>query len=121
MTPSEFKTQFPEFAAETDERVQFFVDRAAPYFDVERWGDLYPDGVANYVAHELALAKAQTALGGSVQVMTNDTISKKVGDVQVTKDAGLLAKQADNPFYRTLYGQQYLYLRRQVGMGALSV
>lgn len=44
-----------------------------------------------------------------------------VGDVQVTKDAGLLAKQAENPFYRTLYGQKYLYLRRQVGAGALSV
>ena len=54
MTPSEFKTQFPEFAAETDERVQLFIDRAAPHFDVERWGDLYPDGVAYHVAHELA-------------------------------------------------------------------
>lgn len=121
MTPSEFKTQFPEFAAETDARVQLFIDRAAPYFDVDRWGDLYPDGVAYYVAHELALANAQTAQGGSVQAMTNDTLTKEVGDVQVTKDAGLLAKQADNPFYRTLYGQKYLYLRRQVGIGALSV
>lgn len=121
MTPSEFKTQFPEFAAETDERVQLFIDRSAPHFDVERWGDLYPDGVAYHVAHELALANAQTAQGGGVQAMTNDNLSKEVGDVQVTKDAGLLAKQADNPFYRTLYGQKYLYLRRQVGMGALSV
>ena len=41
--------------------------------------------------------------------------------MQVAKDTGLLNKQADNPFYRTLYGQQYLYLRRQVGIGALSV
>ena len=49
------------------------------------------------------------------------SIDWRFGDVQVTKDAGLLAKQADNPFYRTLYGQKYLYLRRQVGMGALSV
>lgn len=121
MTPSEFKTQFPEFAAETDARVQLFIDLAAPYFDVDRWGDLYPYGVAYYVGHELALANAQAAQGGSVQAMTNDTLTKKVGDVQVTKDTGLLAKQADNPFYRTLYGQKYLYLRKQVGMGSLSV
>jgi hypothetical protein len=53
--------------------------------------------------------------------MTNDNLSKKVGDVQVTKDTGLLNKQADNPFYRTLYGQKYLYLRKQVGGGGLSV
>lgn len=121
MTPSEFKTQFPEFAAETDARVQLFIDRAAPYFDVDRWGDLYPDGVAYYVAHELTLANAQAAQGGSVQALTNDTLTKKVGEVQITKDTGLLNKQADNPFFRTLYGQKYLYLRRQVGMGALSV
>lgn len=121
MTPSEFKTQFPEFASESVARVQLFIDRAAPYFDVDRWDALYPDGVAYYVAHELALANAQTAQGGSVQALTNDNLTKKVGDVQVTKDTGLLNKQADNPFYRTMYGQKYLYLRRQVGIGTLSV
>lgn len=121
MTPSEFKTQFPEFASETDARVQLFIDRAAPHFDVDRWGDLYADGIAYWVAHELALANAQTAQGGGVQAMINDTLTKKVGDVQITKDTGLLAKQADNPFFRTLYGQKYLYLSKQVGIGALSV
>lgn len=121
MTPSEFKTLFPEFSAETDARVQLFIDRAAPHFDVERWGDLYPDGVAYFVGHELALANAQAAQGGSVQAQTNDTLTKKVGEVQITKDTGLLNKQADNPFFRTLYGQKYLYLRKQAGKGALSV
>lgn len=121
MTPSEFKTLFPEFASESDARVQLFIDRAAPHFDTDRWGDLYPDGIAYLVAHELALANAQAAQGGGVQAMTNDNLTKKVGDVSVTKDTGLLNKQAENPFYRTLYGQKYLYLRRQAGIGALSV
>ncbi len=117
MTPSEFKTQFPEFEGETDERLRLFISRAAPHFDIERWGDLYPEGVANFVAHELTRAKVQAAQGGGA----SDTLNKRVGDVSIGKDAGLLAKQADNPFYRTLYGQKYLTLRRQVGMGALSV
>lgn len=121
MTPAEFKARFPEFANETDQRVQLFIDDAAPHFDVSRWDDLYPAGVAYFVAHEMALANAQSAQGGSVMAMTNDTLTKKVGDVQVTKDTGLLNKQADNPFMRTMYGQKYLYLRRQVGAGALSV
>lgn len=121
MTPAEFKVLFPEFNAETDARVQLFIDRTAPHFDVARWGDLYSDGVAYFAAHELALANAQTAQGGGVQAMTNDNLTKKVGDVQVTKDTSLLNKQADNPFFRTLYGQKYLYLRKQVGGGGLSV
>lgn len=121
MTPTEFKTQFPEFSTETDARVQLFIDRSAPHFDVARWDDLYTDGVANFVAHELALANAQTAQGGGVRAMTNDNLTKKVGDVSVTKDTALLNKQADNPFYRTLYGQKYLYLRKQVGAGISAV
>lgn len=121
MAPSEFKTLFPEFSTEADARVQLFIDRAAPHFDIGRWGDLYSDGVAYFAAHELTLANAQAAQGGGVKALANDVVAKKVGDVSVTKDAALLAKQADNPFYRTLYGQKYLYLRRQVGMGGLSV
>ena len=121
MTPSDFKNQFPEFASETDARVQLFIDKAAPHFDFDRWDDFYQDGVANWVAHNLAMANAQTAQGGAVQAMTNDNLVKKVGDVQVTKDTELLNKQTDTPFYRTLYGQQYLYLRRMVGRGAFSV
>lgn len=121
MTPSDFKTLFPEFTTETDARVQLFIDRADPHFDIERWDDLYPEGVANFVAHNMALANAQTAQGGSVGAMSNDNMLKKVGDIQVMKDTGLLNKQAENPFMRTLYGQQYLYLRRIVGMGASAV
>lgn len=121
MTPSEFKELFPEFAAVADARVQLFIERSAPHFDVPRWGDLYADGVAYWVAHELALANVQTAQGGGAKALTNDILSKKVGDVQVTKDSGLLNRQADNPYLRTYYGQQYSRLARMVGMGAVAV
>lgn len=121
MTPTEFKTRFPEFASETDERVQMFIDDADPLFDVERWGDLYAVGVAYLVAHEMALANAQTAQGGSVAAMNNDDLTTKVGDVQVTKDTSLLNKQAENPYMRTMYGQKYLYYRKLVGIGAVAV
>lgn len=121
MTPAEFKTRFPEFASETDQRVQLFIDDAEPLFDEERWGDLYQAGVAYFVAHELTMANLQTAQGGSAKATANDTLSKKVGEVQTAKDASLLNKQADNPYLRTLYGQKYLAYRRIVGMGAAAV
>lgn len=121
MTPAEFKTRFPEFASEADPRVQLFIDDADPLFDQECWGDLYPVGLANLVAHEMTMANAQTAQGGSVMAMTNDDLTTKVGDVQVTKDTGLLNKQAENPYMRTLYGQKYLSYRKIVSLGAVSV
>lgn len=121
MTPSEFKTLFPEFSGELDARVQLFIDRADPYFDIGRWDAFYADGVAYFVAHELAMANAQAAPGGSTQALSSDVLTKKVGDVTITKDTALLSKQADNPYYKTAYGQRYLYLRKQVGIGALSV
>lgn len=121
MTPAEFKTRFPEFASTADARVQLFIDDADPLFDVERWGDLYSAGLANLVAHELVMANTQTAAAGSAAKLAGDTITKKVGDVQVTKDTMLLNKQADNPYLRTFYGQKYLTYRKLVGMGAVAV
>ena len=51
----------------------------------------------------------------------NNPIKTNVDGIVIGELLPMLAKQADNPFYRTLYGQKYLYLRKQVGMGALSV
>lgn len=121
MTPAEFKARFPEFASETDQRVQLFIDDADPLFDQERWGDLYPAGVANLVAHEIVMANAQTVAAGKLSKLSTDTLTKKVGDVQVGKDTMLLNKQAENPYLRTLYGQKYLNYRKIVGLGAVSV
>lgn len=120
MTPAEFKARFPEFASETDQRVQLFIDDADPLFDQERWGDLYPAGVANLVAHELVMANQRVAQGSSAS-LNNDDLTTKVGDVQVAKDTMLLNKQADNPYLRTFYGQKYLSYRKIVGLGAVSV
>lgn len=121
MTPTEFKARFPEFSSETDGRVQLFISDVTPLFDQARWDDLYTVGIANLVAHELVVSNEQTAAAGKISRLANDTLTKKVGDVQVTKDTGLLNRQAENPFMRTSYGQKYLQLRRLVGMGGVAV
>lgn len=121
MTPSEFKAQFPEFASESDARVLSFIDRAEPHFDLDRWADLHQDALAHFVAHSLTMANAQTAQSSGALELAHDVQSKKVGDVQLNKSTELLSRQADNPFFRTLYGQHYLYLRRLVGAGALAL
>lgn len=121
MTPTEFKARFPEFSSETNDRVQLFINDADPLFDQARWDDLYPVGLANLVAHELVVANVQTAAAGQIGKLSNDTLTKKVGDVQSGKDSMLLNKQAENPYMRTTYGQKYLNLRKLVGAGGVAV
>lgn len=121
MTPAEFKLIFPTFEGEADVRVQYALDSAAPFLDASRWDDLYTQGLANYAAHTLTMtAVAAVAVSGVVGV--SDTANmKKVGDVSIGRSDALLEKQAKNPLYRTLYGQEYLRLARLVGMGAVAV
>lgn len=116
MTPTEFKAIFPAFASESDERIQVQLNLADPSFDVARWGGFYTLGLANYVAHQLTVGSVVS--NGSRQ---EGVISKKVGEVQVTKSEAILLKQMSNPFNRTHYGQEYLALSRRVGMGAITV
>lgn len=120
MTPSEFKARFPEFASESDARVQLFITDADPMFDVARWDSFYSLGVANYCAHFLTVANAQAAAGAAGRMLDTST-QKKVGDLSVSKsEAALLAKLKD-PFMATPYGIEYRRLARIVGLGALAV
>ncbi len=123
LSVADFRLILPEFAAESDARIAWFIDRSAPYFDPAFWGALYADGVAYWVAHHLSLSKALAGSGGAAAsaMMAGDIISKKVGDVSLTRDAGLAAQHSDNPYLRTTYGQHYGSLLRMLSVGAVAV
>jgi hypothetical protein len=132
MTPGEFKTRFPEFGSEADTRIQIFIDDSVPDFDVCRWGEWHSKGVANYVAHNLAMANAVLAgdvsssfAGSSAIANSQSWTSKSVGDISVARGessgAGDGKSQKDSPFFKTTYGQEYLRLLRLVGMGMVAV
>jgi len=131
MTPAEFKIRFPEFASEIDARIQFFIDDADCAFDLCRWGCCYVVGIANYVAHNMAMANyiasgdAAGAFPGSSSISNaQQWTSKTVGDVSVTRGnstgIGNGKSQQDSPFFKTLYGQEYLRLLRLVSIGATA-
>ncbi len=120
MTPTEFKTRFPEFTTVADARVQVFLDEAEPMFDVERWESFYTQGLGNLVAHELALATPSLKIA-TMSGAADGKTSKKVGAVAVTYAAELITAAAKNPYMRTSYGQKYSELRRLVGIGAVAV
>jgi hypothetical protein len=120
VTPADFIVNFPAFAAETPARIQSFIDRADPFFDVARWGDLYSEGLGNFVAHSLFQANLAASNPGSVGT-SGLAIKKKVGDVEVGYSDAIQTKVLSNPYLKTAYGQQYLYLLRTVGIGATAV
>lgn len=120
MTPSEFKALFPQFTSETDARVQIFIDLAAPYFDVTRWGDFYSEGIANWVAHSIVVANAEATASTSV-IDADDATTETFGRISTQRSPDLAKMAAKDPFLRTTYGKRYAYLRRMVGMGGAVV
>jgi hypothetical protein len=119
LTPAQFKTRFPAFDSTADERVQIFIDISVKNMDESRWDDLYLEGLGLLTAHKITIADRQDT--GALGASADDTTSQKAGDVSYTRDAGMLLKQAENPYMSTTYGQEYLFLVKQVGIGALSV
>lgn len=124
MTPAEFQAWFPsgEFAPLTDDYVQGFITRAAPAFNVTRWGAWYSEGLAHYVAHSIVVDKARAA-NGVVDEATADlngnVQSKAKGPVKVSYDPELLRLAAKDSLRLTPYGRRYCELRSLASLGGI--
>jgi hypothetical protein len=117
-TLAQFREYFPQFAAPkfADDDVQLEINKATSMFNVPLWDNLYYRGIGNLVAHELTMN--QGLQSGAISPFVNATVSSKVGDVSKTLDAGLLRRQMDEYYSRTIYGQKYLEYRKLVTAGA---
>lgn len=115
-TLAQFRAQFPEFSAIPDASVVFWLALAVPFFDPCRWDDLLQLGVLYWVAHQITLASANAA-----QPLTDDTTMQKAGPVTYSRDPKLVNAEADDPYLRTTYGQQYRYYMKFVGAGAIAL
>jgi Protein of unknown function (DUF4054) len=117
MTPAEFKAIIPALSGETPDAVNAAIALATPWFNLDRWGAFYSEGLANWVAHTIVTSKpgfAATLAGDGAQT------DKQVGSVRVGRSAKLLERQADDPFMTTGYGRRYRYLAKLAGMGAVA-
>ena len=119
MTPDEFKVRFPEFDSIEDDRIQFFLDKAALLVSECRWGTLYDEGVALLAAHYLALSIIQESASSATPSFP--VSSKKVGDVQINYAVPTAASGTEAYYNSTPYGQEYWSLVRLVGIGAVAV
>lgn len=107
ITPSAFKTRFPEFASESDDRVQMFLDDATIFVNERVWGTRCDLGVAYLAAHLLAINNRGS--GGASGPVT----SEKVGDLQRSY-AAPTASNLDPTYASTTYGMEYVRIRKTI-------
>ena len=133
---TEFRTHYPNFT-QSVKWPDPTLDLALSNGDVEtggkRWGGFVLDhhnlkqrGMFLYAAHWLVTSYpdgAQSAESQSSQAR-NPLSSKSVGDESVTYNAPTAAninQSGDSWLASTSWGQQFIKLRKRVGMGALTV
>ena len=116
--PASFKTRFPEFAAESDPRIQLFIDDSVIVLNYAFWGTKYDLGLSYLTAHYLTLANKSEA--GSV-TSKNPIGGRTVDGVAVTYTPATPVDQGDAYLAYTTYGQRYLALRKTLGSTASVV
>jgi len=118
MTAIEFKNRFPEFVNTSDVTIDIYIQDAGIMVTEQKWGQLFNVGVAFLSAHYLTLAlKGNSGKSGAV----NQVASKSVEGVSVSYTTPQ-GTTFEDYFLSTIYGQRYLSLLSQVGLGnVLSV
>lgn len=105
-TLENFRTLFPEFAAESDSRVEFALELAREQFCGSENGVLY------LAAHTLCLWKSEgtgSETGSTETQGSGFATRQRVGDLEVQYSAP--DKTSDADFMRTPYGRQFLNLK----------
>jgi len=114
----EFRTRFPEFAAEADARVQLFLDDAEFYMsDPDKWLGYYDRAHVYYAAHLLTLATA-TLMGDTTPMAP---VKKQEVDDVIVEQAIADVKATDDMLLSTSYGKHYWQLRRVITVGIYGV
>lgn len=116
--PASFKTRFPEFACQSDARIQVFIDDSIVILNETFWADKYDLGLSYLTAHFLVIGEKSEA--GSIT--SNGPISSKsVDGVSITYAVPTAADMSEAYYSYTTYGQRYLALRKTLGIAAYVV
>jgi hypothetical protein len=108
-TPEEFKTRFPVFASETDERVQIFLSEAERNIDDTWEEDDYAPAIMYLAAHLLKTENDAGSSGGSKSA-TGPISSESFAGMSRSYDTSKLTAAQKSIYGGTLYGQRYYVL-----------
>lgn len=103
-----------EFAEVSDEKVKVFISLAEPLISEKRFGKLYQQALAYLAAHKMKMSGLGETIGiGSI----GDTIglsSVSEGETSVSFSNNQTSNtETDAEFGLTVYGMQYLQLRKR--------
>lgn len=115
LTASQFKNNFPEFATQSDSRVDAFLAQSLRRMSVDVFGALADDAQGYLTAHLLSRAAQAVVFANGA---SGAVVSESVGSVSRTYAAYLSTSATGaSDLVTTFYGEQYLALLRQVSLG----
>jgi hypothetical protein len=112
-----FLEKFPQFNdlnKYPEESIQFWFDYSMKFFDIQRWGKFYEDGLYLLTAHNLILAGMNGHISG---ILT----SKSVDSVSAGYDVNSIMYKNAGLYNRSVYGMQYYHLSQIIGAGPIGV
>ncbi|MEO1390985.1 MAG: DUF4054 domain-containing protein [Cyanobacteria bacterium J06634_6] len=116
VTVSSFITALPQFSCEDEDRIALFISKAQLLVGSERkWGSLYDEAVELMTAHKLARTNeaASSTNGKAVGAVTRLEVENRYSETYASPSQ----QNQDGPdseYQSTIYGQQYLSLRKRV-------
>ncbi len=110
-----FLERYPEFNEVDYTKIDLFLSDAEMEVSQSRWGKLYQRGVLALTAHLLRLSLWTTEGGGGAN---RNLASESAGELSVSYAAPTLTG-TDADYQLTAYGQEYLRLRKLVGIGVM--
>ncbi|WP_109078472.1 DUF4054 domain-containing protein [Aggregatibacter kilianii] len=112
----DFLLRYPEFGKTDAKRIGLFLSDAQAEVSKVRWGKLYDRGVMALTAHLLKLSADAEISGGAA---SRNLASESAGELSVSYAAPISANGSDDFYQLTAYGQEYLRLRRLIGVGVM--
>ena len=112
----DFLLRYPEFGKTDAKRIGLFLSDAQAEVRKVRWAKLYDRGVMALTAHLLKLSADAEISGGAAN---RNLASESAGELSVSYAAPIYTNGSDDFYQLTAYGQEYLRLRKLVGIGVM--
>ena len=112
----DFLLRYPEFGKTDAKRIGLFLSDAQAEVSKVRWAKLYDRGVMALTAHLLKLSEDAEISGGAAN---RNLASESAGELSVSYAAPISTNGYDDFYQLTAYGQEYLRLRRLIGVGVM--
>ena len=114
-TIDDFRERYPEFKEVDGFLIDLFLLDAQQEISQARWGRLFERGVLALAAHLLRLSLWATESNGGAN---RNVASESAGELSVGYTAPTITG-TDADYQLTAYGQEYLRLRKLVGLGVM--